>query len=468
MLQKREGELLLPFISLISDGILIECSFLLSYWFRFYSPLVQYFPVTKGFPPIAAYFQGSLVLIMVWLVLFQRFGLYGTRRLISFLDEFYDIIKVVTLGMLVMMSAAFFYRGFSFSRLVFLYIWMTSIVLLSINRIILIEFKHRRFERGYGLLNAAIIGSGKWTTIIFEKVSQHPEAGLRILGTIGSIPDLAQTTSNLGEKSDLPDIIRRHNIHVLLFVLHSGEREALWQIMKSCEGLNVEFVMLPDNVEMMTSRIEVLALGGIPLLRIKDVRIKGWEGVLKRVFDLVIASLGLIVISPLLLIVAGLIKLTSRGSVFYKQNRVGFDGKEFCLYKFRSMKIDAEKETGPIWAVENDPRVTPIGRILRRTSIDELPQLFNVLIGDMSIVGPRPERRVFVDKFKHSIPKYLERHRVKSGITGWAQINGLRGNTPIEERTRFDIYYVENWSLAFDFRIIMKTLWAVIVGENSY
>jgi len=370
--------------------------------------------------------------------------------------------------MMVMMSATFFYRGFSYSRLVFLYVWVLSIFLLTIGRILLIKYKQHRYAHGRGLLNAAIVGSGKWAIILFDKVIQNPEIGFKIVGCSGKIAGLTQRTKYLGEIDELPEIIRANNIHLLLLVLDSNEHELFWNIIKMCEGVNVEFMMLPDQVEMMTSQLQVIQVGGIPLLRIKDVRLKGWEGILKRVFDVILSMLGLIIFSPIFLVVAILIKLTSKGPVFYRQPRIGFDGKEFWIYKFRSMREDAEKESGPVWAIENDPRVTPVGRMLRRTSIDELPQLVNVFLSDMSIVGPRPERRVFVEKFKKSIPKYLERHRVKSGMTGWAQVNGLRGNTPIEERTKYDIYYVENWSLAFDFEIILKTIWVVISGKNSY
>lgn len=468
MTQRREGELLMPFISVLLDAVVIEISFLISYWLRFYSPLVQYIPVTKGFPPISAYFKGSLFLIVVWIFIFQRFDLYGLRRQTSPIDEFSRLLKAVSLGMLVMMSATFFYRGFSYSRLVFLYVWIISIILLLSGRMFLLKYKHFRYARGHGLLNVAIIGSGKWTNILFEKLHKYPEIGFKIVGCIGNIVELTKKTKYLGEINELPEIIQMNKIHVLLLVLRFNEHELLWDIIKMCEGVNVEFMMLPDQMELMTSQLQVVRIGGIPMLQIKDVRIKGWQGVLKRAFDIICSILGLLILSPILLIAAILIKFTSEGPVFYRQMRLGFDDKEFWIYKFRSMRIDAEKETGPIWATENDPRVTLIGRILRRTSIDELPQLMNVLLGDMSIVGPRPERSVFVERFRKSIPKYLERHRVKSGMTGWAQVNGLRGNTPIEERTKYDIYYVENWSLAFDFEIILKTIWVVISGKNSY
>jgi exopolysaccharide biosynthesis polyprenyl glycosylphosphotransferase len=234
------------------------------------------------------------------------------------------------------------------------------------------------------------------------------------------------------------------------------------------EGLNIEFLLVPDVVEMMTNHVLLQEIDGLPLLRIKKVPLAGWNGLLKRTIDFSFALVGLIVFAPIFLLIALLIRLDSKGKIFYKQKRVGLDGHEFDMIKFRSMREGAEKKSGPVWAQPQDDRVTRVGRFLRRFSIDELPQLWNVVKGEMSLIGPRPERPFFIEKFRGQIPRYLDRHRVKSGMTGWAQVNGLRGQAPIEERTEYDIYYIENWSLAFDVKIILKTLWTVILGKDSY
>jgi exopolysaccharide biosynthesis polyprenyl glycosylphosphotransferase len=226
--------------------------------------------------------------------------------------------------------------------------------------------------------------------------------------------------------------------------------------------------MVPDLLELMTSRVRIQELYGIPFIRIKGVPMTTWNLIVKRSFDVVVSGICLILASPVLASIALLIKLDSRGPIYYSQERVGLDGRPFRLLKFRTMRVDAESGTGPVWAKKDDPRKTRIGGFLRRFSLDELPQLLNVLRGEMSIVGPRPERQHFVDQFKKEIPKYLDRHRVKTGMTGWAQVNGLRGNAPIEERTKFDVYYVENWSLVFDLKIILKTVRAVIFGTDAY
>jgi len=257
-------------------------------------------------------------------------------------------------------------------------------------------------------------------------------------------------------------------VDIVLVSLTYREHPQLYELVRDCEGLNTEIMMVPDMLELMTSGMRIKELEGIPFIRIKSVPLTTWNVILKRTFDLTFSSIVLFLCSPLFAVIALLIKLDSKGPLFYVQERVGLDGKPFQLIKFRTMKVDAEKETGPIWARKDDPRRTRIGKFLRRFSLDELPQLVNVLKGDMSVVGPRPERRHFVDQFKKEVPRYLDRHRVKTGMTGWAQVNGLRGNAPIEERTKYDVYYVENWSIVFDLKIVMKTLRAVVFGTDAY
>lgn len=465
---KREGELFIPFLSLVTDILVVEFSMLLAYWLRFYSPLVAWFPVTKGFPPFQAYLEASILVMIVWIFIFQQFGMYHLRRNVTPVDEFSQIIKAVSLGMLIMMSLSFFYRDFSFSRLVFLYIWILSVLLLTFSRTLLIYVENRRHRKGKGVLKVALVGHSSKLHPVIENITKFPGLGLKICGHIGEKDESIPQIAHLGTISDLPLIIRNNGIHTLIIAPEVQAGQNLWSILKLCEGLNVEFLLLPDLLEIFTSQLQIYQIGGLPTLRIRDVRMKGWQGVLKRIFDVVFSVVILIILSPLFFIIGLIIKTDSKGKIFYQQDRVGFDGREFLIYKFRTMREDAEAKTGPVWASEDDPRRTRVGKFLRRTSLDELPQFFNVLKGDMSVVGPRPERKFFVDKFKTRIPRYLERHRVKSGVTGWAQINGLRGNSPIEERTQYDIYYIENWSLAFDFKIILKTVWAVIVGENSY
>jgi exopolysaccharide biosynthesis polyprenyl glycosylphosphotransferase len=279
----------------------------------------------------------------------------------------------------------------------------------------------------------------------------------------------ATRATRIGSISQVPSYTREHATDIILVALDSKDHPVLFDLVHGCEGLHTEIMMVPDVLEIMTSQVRIKELEGIPFIRIKTLPMGAWNQIVKRTFDIVVAFVVLLLISPLFLLLAILIKLTSKGPVFYRQERVGLDGQSFLVLKFRSMKSDAEKVTGPVWAQKDDPRTTELGRFMRRFSLDELPQLINVLRGEMSLVGPRPERPHFVEQFKKDVPMYLDRHKVKTGMTGWAQVNGLRGGEgSIEERTKFDVYYVENWSLVFDLKIIFKTIRAVLFAKDAY
>ena len=273
------------------------------------------------------------------------------------------------------------------------------------------------------------------------------EVGMPILGTIEEIGARA-------EELDLD-----------LVVMTSAER--IDEVYAQCQPLDVDVQLVPEILSMWTRRVRFEEVDGLPLLRLRDLPLVGWNGVMKRTLDLVVSGLLLILLSPLFLGIAITVRMDSPGPVFHRQDRVGRDRRHFTMLKFRSMRVDAESQTGPVWARENDPRRTRVGAFLRKWSLDELPQLWNVFRGEMSLVGPRPERPVFVEQFEQRVHDYYDRHRVKSGVTGWAQVHGLRGNVPIEERTRYDLYYVENWSLWLDLRILWLTLSAVLLHRGE-
>ena len=470
MPSSRSKDILIPLLTVLADAIAIELSFLLSYWLRFHSPLTDIFPVTLGYPPIGAYALGSLFVIPIWLWLFARRGMYSTRRVQYFSDEFFALVRVVTVGMLVVMAAAFFYRTFSFSRLVFALLFGSSIVFLSAGRWLALAFEQKWYLGGRDLRKVLLVGRGTYAERVARIFQQKPELGYSIAGLCTMTPGgpSVEGVPVLGTLEQLQAVVRQHGVDLVLLTLDDAEHSLTEQLVRECDGLDVELMIVPNLVELLTSQVRLKDIQGVPFLRIKGLALSTWNALVKRMFDIVFAAIVLLVISPLFLLLALLVKLTSKGPVFFSQERVGLDGRPFNVLKFRSMRTDAEETTGPVWASKDDPRTTPIGRFLRRFSLDELPQLLNVLTGDMSLVGPRPERPHFVEKFRKDIPKYLERHRVKTGMTGWAQVNGMRGNTPIEDRTRYDIYYVENWSLVFDLKIILKTVRAVLFGNDAY
>jgi Undecaprenyl-phosphate glucose phosphotransferase len=270
----------------------------------------------------------------------------------------------------------------------------------------------------------------------------------------------------LGQPEDLPNLIDTHHVdEVIIAVPEKGHREAM-RIISYCERGRVSIKVFPDIFQFVTTDAGIDDLGGLPLLTVRDSALRGYLLILQRLMDLVGATLGLVVFSPLMLLTALAIKLESPGPVFFVQERMGLDGKPFRLIKFRSMRSDAEQQ-GPGWTVENDPRQTRLGRWIRRIEVDELPNLINVLVGEMSLVGPRPEQPYYVSEFRNTVPRYMERHREKAGMTGWAQVNGLRGDTSILERTKYDLWYTENWSVLLDIKIVVRTIWQILTGRNG-
>lgn len=459
-------------MTVLSDIAAIEAAFLSAYWVRFYSPLTSVFEVTLGIPDISAYIFSSLVVLPAWLFGFQSRALYGARRNTHISDEMFAVIRVVTICMLFTMSASFFFRGFSYSRGVFLLLWVHSIVLVTMGRYGIMEFEKLLYRRGRELKTVAIVGNQLTATLLYTKLRAERSLGYEVVGYYGDGPAEAQSAlasaTYLGTVATLRGDIPAKRLQAVLIALSYEQHSQLLDILRTMDGLNIDMMLVPDVLDMMTSRIRITEIGGLPFITIKDVPLSTWNRITKRVFDIVVASTVLLVTLPITMLIAVLIKLTSKGPVLYIQERVGLDGVSFRIFKFRSMRTDAEAGTGPVRNKKGDNRSTRIGKFLRRTSLDELPQIVNVIAGNMSIVGPRPERPYFVQKFETEIHRYMERHRMKAGMTGWAQVNGLRGNAPIDERTKYDIYYVENWSLVFDIKIILKTIHAVIFGDDAY
>ncbi|MCB0288336.1 MAG: exopolysaccharide biosynthesis polyprenyl glycosylphosphotransferase [Calditrichaeota bacterium] len=318
-------------------------------------------------------------------------------------------------------------------------------------------------------MNVVLAGSAGILRQVYERLHIDTTLNFNLTGYFANAHVNEIAVPHLGKLSDLPGLIASENApDGVVIAFEQGDHQNIWQILQATEGRNLELFYVPDVLDIITSKFHTLEAGGIPLLQLKAYVLAGWQGLLKRGFDVIVSLTGLLLLSPFFLLLATIIKLTSPGPVFYRQKRVSLDGQEFAMIKFRSMRSDAEADTGPVWAKADDPRTTSIGKLLRRTSLDELPQLINVIKGEMSLVGPRPERRHFVEQFQSHVPKYLERHRVRCGMTGWAQVNGLRGQSSIEDRTRYDLYYIENWSLWFDIKIILMTVSEIIRGENAY
>ncbi len=454
---------------LLMDWATLSVSWVLSYYLRFYSGIV---PVYKGIPPFKVYLALLVFMIPLWGLVFKTFGLYRPRRVSTRFSEVLDIGKASTFATLIFISLTFLFRQYEFSRLTFIYFWLINIVFLSLTRIVFRELLRFLRQRGYNQRYALIVGAEKLGQELVTKLRKHPELGVQVSGFLTNDPNIVgndiQGIKVLGKYPDARELITKRNIDIVFIALPFHAHSQLKEVLEWIGDEMVSIMVLPDLFEFVTLRGSVSEFEGMPLISLRDTPLYGWNIIVKRVLDVVFSALVLLFTAPVMLTLAVLIKLTSGGPVLFKQERMGLDGKTFNMLKFRTMLVNAEKTTGPVWTQKDDPRCTKTGKLLRKTSLDELPQFFNVLRGDMSIVGPRPERPVFIENFRNTIPKYMLRHKMKAGITGWAQVSGWRGNTSLEKRIEYDLYYIENWSLNFDLKIIWLTLWNGLIHKHAY
>jgi Undecaprenyl-phosphate glucose phosphotransferase len=455
---------------LLLDWITLSCSWILAYLLRFY--YLPVIPVSKGIPPFITYLTLLVIMLPLWYIVFKAFGLYRPRRISSKIAEGMNIAAATSIAIVILVTLTFFVRQYEFSRLTFLYFWINCVIFLSIERILFRELLRFIRKRGYNLRHALIVGTGSLGQDVTDRVHGHPELGIKIRGF------LSEDNSQIGNElkgfkvldtfENIRSVVMNQKIDMVLITLPLSAHEKLKDILNDIGDEMVSIMLIPDLLELATLRGGIGEFEGMPVISLRDTPLYGWNIVVKRVTDFVLSITILLAVSPLMLVISFLVKVTSRGPVFYSQERMGLDGKIFSMLKFRTMEIQAEKETGPVWAAKNDSRRTSIGTFLRKTSMDELPQFFNVLKGDMSIVGPRPEREFFIQQFRDKVPKYMLRHKMKAGITGWAQISGWRGNTSLEKRIECDLYYIENWSLRLDLAIMWLTIWRGLVNKHAY
>ena len=446
--------------------------FLLAYWLRHKIGLggvfIDFQPT--NYLTIIVLSTGALLLA------FYNKGLYRLKRGSSKIDEIYRICAATFLGlvMAVFLNSALLGPTFQYSRIILVYALILIIGLASLVRLVfggLVAFLRRL---GVAQVRILIVGSGDAANRIVRRVQAAPELGYGIVGLVydgATPPETADLpgVAVLGHLDLLTEIVRREQVDELIITVTGVSQDELYELIARCDDLPVNVRIYPEAFQLITTNeVTISPLTGLPLLSVKDVALRGLNRVIKRGMDIVFSAIILILVSPIMLFVALAIKLSEpREPVFFTQERVGLDGKPFTILKFRSMRfVPKAPEEG--WTTANDPRRTALGRFIRRFSLDELPQFINVLLGDMSIVGPRPEQIKFVEQFSQRIPRYMRRHREKAGLTGWAQVNGLRGDTSIAERTRYDLYYVENWSVLFDLKIMLKTVLVIFTDKNAY
>jgi exopolysaccharide biosynthesis polyprenyl glycosylphosphotransferase len=461
-------------VRMVTDAAVAALAVAFAYWFR-YVVIDGRIPPTGGeVPNPERYEQGAPLVALVVVVTFWLTGSYRQRRGVEFIDEMFALAGSLAVAAVVVLAAIGLYREphFEFSRLVFV-IWVIAAALaLLISRYLLRRFQAGRRARGIGADRALVVGWGAAADLLIQRIRMFPDYGYRLAGVLADHVEPGTELAGvevLGRVDDLPRIVNEGEADVVFMALTDVSQERLLSLMDSCDEGRAEFRIVPSMLEIMTTQVTADQLDGIPLLQFRrGLDIDGPAQAVKRAFDVTLAGLGAVLLSPVLLLIALLVKLTSPGPVLLRQERVGLHGRTFRMLKFRSMRTDAEVRTGPVWASKDDPRRTVVGRVIRRLSLDELPQLWNILIGDMSMVGPRAERPNFVREFTAHNPRYADRLRVRPGLAGWAQANDLRGQTPVEERLIYDLYYIENWSLAFDLKILLITLFRVWTHKNAY
>lgn len=455
-----------------SDALVATLALGLAYWVRFHV-YPKYIPGGEQ-PSPERYVLAAPVVAITVITVFMFMDVYRLQRGTQFIDEMFSVIKAMVVTTVVVFAMIGLYRDgqFTYSRLTFTYWAVTATVLILVARYGLRRIRARSWKRGEGIDRVVVVGSGAAADLILQRIRMFPDYGYQVVGVIADdlkTGDAFSGATVIGKADDLPKIVGDRNVNLVFVAAPDLSQDEILELIDSCRECPTDFRIVPSMLEIMTSRVSGDQLDGIPLLQFRH----GLDGDAakassKRALDLVVSGLGMIVISPVLVLIALLVKLSSRGPVLIHQERTGLGERPLVMHKFRTMRADAEAQTGPVWTATKDPRRTWIGQILRRFSLDELPQLWNVFVGEMSLVGPRPERPVFVEDFKSRLERYADRHLVRPGLTGWAQVNDLRGQTSVEERLIYDLYYIENWSLTFDLRIILITLFRVFTHKNAY
>ncbi len=460
---------LLIALTLLFDVCFVATAIVVAYWVRFESGWTpEALALHKGgTPPLDDYFRLIPLMAIVWVMTLKALKLYRPESNAT-LSAFWTLCKATGIALIATLAALFFiYHHDAYSRWVMLLASGLSLVWLFLGRLVLYRFRQAIHAQGVGVNRVALIGYDDRSEKFINALKTEPNSGYQWIGIVAEAVDGDDLpVPFLGKSQDILQLVRTHQLDTLFITSPTVPNDTVLQILHACEGMPVQINLLPELSEFISGGTAITFFQDVAVLQLRETPMQGVSGIVKRLIDIFFSLFALIILSPLMLIIAIVIRLTSPGKAIFRQERVGRAGKPFNIYKFRSMRADAEEKVGHVWAATDDPRQTRLGQFLRRWSLDELPQFFNVLKGDMSLVGPRPEMSGLIDTFSESIPHYLARQRVKSGMTGWAQVNGLRGNTSLEDRVNYDRYYIENWSLALDIKIILKTLWAIKKGSR--
>jgi len=471
-------------VFVLVDVLSTVLAWVLAYFLRFHSDLVlEALPATKGVPALSRYLVLIPVLVVLWPAVLYFHGLYQLKRGRSRIDEFFAILFSVLIGTALLLGATLYVRVYykfqpgvaplwEYSQAVMALFVVLDVLALNGARSALRAYLKRMWTAGYNVRRVLVAGAGELGQQVADTILAHRELGFRLVGFLDDMAPGVKERGGvpvLGTLDQATQVAAAHRADQLYVALPLEEHAKLLRLIKNVSNECLDIKVVPDLVQYATIKAVLEDLDGIPIISLSEVPLRGWNSMIKRVLDMVIGTAALLLLAPVFAAIAVMIRWKGgRGPVLLRQERMTLDGKTFQIYKFRTMVHNAEQDTGPVWASAEDPRRTGIGIWLRRFNLDEFPQLINVVLGDMSLVGPRPERPPFVQQFKERIPQYMLRHRVKSGITGWAQVNGWRGNTSIEKRIEYDLYYIENWSLLLDVKILILTLFRGFGQKHAY
>ncbi len=456
-------------LHLVLDAVVVAASYMLAWYLKFASPFSNSDP-SVGALSMGTYFEMLIVIVPGCLMLYYAFNLYTAKRATVHKYEILNIFQANTVGLIILMAGWYMVSQIHFSRLMMGYFYVLNIIFTTLGRsLIRILLQYFR-EKGYNLKYILLVGYSRAAEEYINRINGNPQWGYVVRGILDdSVPSgtLYKGVKVLGRIGNLSYILPQSKLDEIAITLSLKDYDHLEQIVDMCEKSGVHTKFIPDYNSLFPSRPYTEDLMGLPVINIRHVPLSNTlNWIAKRIVDVITALAGLVVSSPVMLAAAIAVGCTSRGPVIFKQERIGLHNKPFRMYKFRTMEVQKPSREAQGWTTKNDPRVTRVGRFLRRTSIDELPQLFNILMGDMSVVGPRPERPQFVEKFKEEIPRYMVKHQVR--LTGWAQINGYRGDTSIKRRIEYDIFYIENWTMSFDIKIMFLTIFKGFINKNAY
>ncbi len=468
MIRQKHERLTLALLAI--DAVASNLALLAAWFLRFALAVV---PLTKGTQQIAVYTEILPLVTVIFPLAFSLQGLYRYRGTRTRAEELASVAVAAVVGTIILSGLLLWIRPngllVEYSRATLALFMACEVTFVMLGRLLVRRAMERRYRAGRNLDSVLIAGSGELAHALVERMRAHEELGFRIAGFVSN--DENPTLVNLphlGLIEEAPELIDRLKIDHVFVALPHASGPSMMRLLEQLSRHYVSIHVVPDLLQFMALRSRVEDIDGLPTVNLSDTPLAGWNRSVKRLFDLLIATTALLIFSPVMLLIGLLVWLEDRGKIFYRQTRMGLDGVPFEILKFRSMHLEAEASTGPIWASKSDHRTTRIGRVIRGWSLDELPQLWNVIRGDMSVVGPRPERPQFVEQFRAEFPHYMLRHKVRAGITGWAQVNGWRGNTSMRKRIEHDLYYIENWSLLFDLKILLLTIRHGWRHENAY